>query len=152
MVRSVFTLLTLAGLASADDIDRDRKARAALALAGAKPAAVARAPMPRLAPKSYSDGYRVATVDQKPLVVFVGCEAVPVPGAIVAKADSLGDVTGPAVVVGFPAGGKVLIDATLKGTPKPEDVLAAVKTAAKKIDLTPARPLPAAPKPLLWDL
>lgn len=144
-------LMSCATAAVADDAARDRKAKVALALAGAKPAAVAQAPAPRPAPKSYPDGHAAATIDQMPLVVFIGCDSIPVPGAIVAKADSLGDVTGPAVIVGYPVGGRLYIDATLPGDPDPAKVGAAVKSAAKKIDLPTSKDMPA-PKPLKWNL
>lgn len=154
MLRSLFALLALALVASADDAERDRRARAALALAGAKPRAaqgVACAPMPHPAPVTYPEGYRAATDEQVPLVVFVRCETVPVEGAVVARAETLGDVTGPAVVVGYPVGSKVLIEATLAGTPDPTKVKEAVRKAHGKIDAPATKDVPA-PRPLKWDL
>ncbi len=143
--------LCIALTVTADDQQRERKARVALALAG-KPTTTALAPAPRPASKTYPAGYKAATIDQMPLVVFVSCTPLPVDGAIVARADVLGDVTGPAVVVGFPVGQKLFIDTTLKGEPKAEDVKRAVEAAQRKIELPPAKAMPAAPRPLNWDL
>jgi len=131
--------------------ERERRAKVALALA-AKPSAVAVAPPPRPAAKTYPQGYSAATKQQQPLVVYVGCEAQPVPGAVVAKADApFAGVHGPAVVVAFPVGDKLLIDATVP--PDAAKVEMAVKAAQRKIDV-PVLPqrMPAAPKPLSWNL
>lgn len=144
-------LVCAGGLTASDDRDeRDRAARVALALA-AKPAPT-RAPAPRPVPKNYRDGYKAATVDQVPLVVFVACQPKQIAGAHVTKVDALGDVTGPAVVVGFPIGERLFIDATLQGDPTQADVTKAVEAARRKIEVPPAKRMPAAPKPLSWDL
>lgn len=146
-------VVVIAGTLSADDKSREREraARVALALAVVPPGPN-RAPPPRPAPKSYPEGYRAATADQLPLVVFVACQPKSVDGAVVAKVDAFGDVTGPAVVVGFPVGDRVYIDATLKGDPSRTEVEKAIEAARRKIELPPAKKMPAAPKPLSWDL
>lgn len=136
--------------------DRGRKVRVALALsAGGGGAAAATAPAPRAAAGrlAYPEGYAKATLDQAPLVVFVGCDGHRVEGAVVARADALGDVRGPAVVVGFPRGDRVFVDATLPCPVDAGKLDAAVRAAARKIEGTPpAKPMPAAPVPLDWQI
>jgi hypothetical protein len=154
------------------------KARVALALAEADATAKARvaatagqklprevAPMPREVaarpPKlTYSDGYKRASVDQQPLVIFVNCEHLDPPaGSIGSRTTCFGDTCGPAVIVGFPVGGRLYIDATLTGRElTPEVVEAAVKSAAKKIEV-PAKEMPGpgsglkiAPPPLDYQI
>jgi hypothetical protein len=95
---AAIVLCLLAVFARGDDKSnrdaRDRKARAALALAsthangspGLPGPAVA--PMPRVAAQSYAAGYTEAVADVQPLVVFVSCPVEPVAGAIVAKSES----------------------------------------------------------------
>lgn len=147
MVRFSFALVLMScALTALADDSRERRAKVALALA--KPAGVALAPEPRPAPRTYERGYAAATANQEPLVVFVKCQPVPVEGAIVSKVDALGDVTGPAVVVLYPVGAKLYVDATLPPD-QPAKVKDAVKSAAKKIDAPAATDRPA-PKPLSW--
>ena len=159
----VIVLLALMLLAAAgvvrgdDDQDRARKAKVALALAApAKPEPVASAPAPRPAGKlPYGDGYRRATVEQKPLVVFVGCDLPRPEGAVAAKAEGpFAGVTGPAVVVGYPVGDRLFVDATISGPAvTPANVQKAVDAAARKIEAQPApKAMPAAPKPLDWQI
>lgn len=153
MKRLLATLcvLMLAGGVTADEkTDRDRKARVALALAGGKPA-TATAPAPRAKAADYPEGYRKATADVQPLVVFVGLPARPVVGAVVAQADTFAGVTAPAVVIGYPVADRLMISVTLQGAPTGEQVQLAADTAAKKIDAPPAKDLPA-PRPLSWNL
>ena len=153
MKRLLATLcvLMLAGGVTADiDAERDRKARVALALAGGKPA-TATAPAPRAKAADYPEGYRKATADVQPLVVFVGLPARPVVGAVVAQADTFAGVTAPAVVIGYPVADRLMISVTLQGAPTGEQVQLAADTAAKKIDAPPAKDLPA-PRPLSWNL
>ena len=157
----VIVLLALMLLAAAgvvrgdDDQDRARKAKVALALAApAKPEPVASAPAPRPAGKlPYGDGYRRATAEQVPLVVFVGCDLPKPAGAISSKADGpFAGVAGPAVVVGYPRGDRLWIDATLP-SPTEADVQKAVEAARRKIDAVPQpKAMPAAPKPLDWQI
>ena len=149
-------MLLAAGVARGDD-DRARKAKVALALAGAdRPTVAAAAPAPRPAAKiPYADGYRVATAEQKPLVVFVGCDLPKPQGAVSAKADGpFAGVTGPAVVVGYPVGDRLYVDATISGPAvTPANVQKAVDAAARKIEAQPApKAMPAAPKPLDWQI
>lgn len=147
-------MLLAAGVARGDD-DRARKAKVALALAGAdRPTVAAAAPAPRPAAKiPYADGYRRATVEQLPLVVFVGCDGRKPDGAISSKADGpFAGVAGPAVVVGYPRGDRLWIDATLP-SPTETDVQKAVDAARRKIDAVPQpKAMPAAPKPLDWQI
>jgi hypothetical protein len=165
--------------ASASDRDDVKlKARVALALAQADADAKARtaataagqqspreiAPMPReVAARSprplkltYSDGYKRASVDQMPLVIFVNCEHLDPPaGSLGSRTTCFGDTCGPAVIVGFPVGGRLYIDATLTGERLTAgEVEAAVKSAAKKIEV-PAKEMPGAkvaPPPLDYQI
>ncbi|MDY3555290.1 hypothetical protein R5W24_004431 [Gemmata sp. JC717] len=160
LYRSALTCAALAAIlspvarAAEPDSDRDRKARVALALAG-KPAVVT-APAPRPAPKDYATGYKVAAEQSKPLVVYVGCKESPAaPGAVVARTESLADVTGPAAVVSYPVDGTLFVH-TVMACPVEGDALkTAIDRAAKKID-RPAAAKPAgdkpAPKPVEWDI
>ena len=148
--RILFAVLALV-LVSSVNADDARERRVKVALALAEKAAPTAAPAPRQAAKCYTEGYRTATNDQMPLVVFVGCAWQPVEGAVVARADSLGDVTGPAVVIGYPVGGKLFIESTILGAPDALRVAASVKAAMKKIEVPGAKDMPA-PKPLKWDI
>lgn len=152
-VAALVLFLGCSSAAGADD-DRARKAKVALALAGVTPTPAA-APAPRPAGKlSYPEGYQKAATEQQPLVVFVGCDGPRPAGAIISKADGpFAGVTGPAVVVGYPVGQRLYIDATI---PCPADetmIQKAVEAARRKIDATPpAKVMPAAPKPLDWQI
>ncbi len=145
-------VLTVAPLAADDKSDRrSRAAKVALALATprAKPAT---APAPRPGVPGYGSGYSQAVKDNKPLVVFVSCVPWQVEGAVVAKTEGpFAGNAGPAVVVGFPDGERLLVDTTT--TCDREKVDAAVKSAQRKIDHKPKdNNKPAAPKPLKWDV
>lgn len=130
--------------------DRARKARAALALAGAPPkTAVAPAPHPKVT--GYPEGYAKATSDLQPLVVYVGVPVTPVRGAVVVRIDSFAGVDAPAVVVGYPVADRLFISATLKGDATPKEVQAAADAAGRKIDAPSAKDTPA-PKPLDWSV
>lgn len=141
---------------------RDRKVRVAIAIAeaeadvksqelangtgtGAKPAI---APSPRpITPKDYAIGRKEALLDQQPLVVYVACDGPKVDGAITCfvPAPTFGEVTGPAIVVGYPAGDRLLIEKTLP-CPAPDGALKkAVENAAKKIENNPPKQMPASP-------
>lgn len=151
LIAPAVLLALCAGSLHADDA-RDRKARAALALASTVRPAVALAPAPRAAvTRDYGAGCKAAAEQEKPLVVFVGCPGNEVAGAVVAKTDSLGEVKAPAVVVGFPAGDRLFIHATLDCPVTPERLGASVKAAAKKINDPAPREMPA-PRPLDWDV
>ncbi len=70
---------------------------------------------------------------------------------MITKTETFGDVTGPAVVVGYPMRGRVLVETTLVGEPDPAKVTSAVKKAAGKIDTgAPSKDTPA-PRPLIWE-
>lgn len=145
---------------SSEREDRDRAARAALALASssARPAATtpALAPAPRYAkPATYADGHKRAVIEQRPLVVFVSCPSRPVPGADVCEttATTFGNITGPAVVVCVPQGDRLTVDSSHPCPVGAEKVKAAVDDAAKKMGSPgPPKSMPAAPKPLDWQL
>lgn len=145
--------LVTAQARSDDRTDRDRKARAVLALSAPR-GGPATAPAPRPAPKDYATGHKESSLDGKPLVVFVGCQARQVPGAVVSRvmADTFGDTRAPAVVVGYPRGDRLYIESTLRGPATDAEINKAVESAAKKIDTPPTKPMPAAPKPLDWRL
>lgn len=151
---TVLALLCFVSTATADD--RDRRAKAALALAAAKSASSPIvAPMPRPAvPPTYPDAHAKAVENQRPLVVFVSCETVPVEGADVCqtKATTFGDVQGPAIVVCVPQGDRLTVDSKLPCPAKTADVNAAVKAAVKKMGAAKPVSLPAAPKPLDWQI
>jgi hypothetical protein len=167
LVIAVVAVLMLGVKVRAAEPPEDVKLKARVALALAEAEAKARkvvenaqagpvvAPAPRTAaaksPKlGYSEGYKKATLDQMPLVIFVSCDLPAPEGAIASKASSFGETTGPAVLVGFPQGDRLYIDATLTGANlTAEKIAAAVKAAAKKIE-TPAKQMPgkAAPPPL----
>jgi len=139
---------------------RDRKVRVAIAIAeaeadvksqelasgtGGKPGI---APQPRpVLPKDYAIGRKEALLDQQPLVVYVACDGPKVDGAITCfvPATTFGEVTGPAIVVGYPAGDRLLIEKTLP-CPAPDGALKkAVENAAKKIENNPPKQMPASP-------
>jgi hypothetical protein len=163
MVKPALSLLAaavlavlLSGPAAADD--RERRARAALALADALTPAAAPAPRPAAPPpaaRSYADGYAEAQLRAKPLVVFVGCEVQKCEGAICSRvdADRFGEVKAPAVVVGYPAGSGLLMEAALPCPASPAEIEKAVGHAARKMAApTPPKAMPAAPKPLDWKV
>lgn len=149
--------LLFSGLARADEKeDRDRKARAVLALTAPASPKVAAAPAPKAKSVAYGDAYKRASAEQQPLVVYVRTPMEPVPGAVVSWADSFGDTKGPAVVVGYPVGDRLYVHATLPGAPTAEAVQREVKAAAKKADPKPMPPREVkdspAPRPLDWQI
>lgn len=152
MVRTgiVATLAVFVAAPLCADEKRDRNARVALALA-ARPA-VSVAPAPHAAARCYATGYERAVETGLPLVVFVGCASIDVPGAVVAKADTLTGVDGPAVVVAVPQGGRLLQDAVLPCPTPKGDLERAVKAAARKVDSPAGKGLPVAPRPLNWEI
>lgn len=155
---ALVALAVFAGQLRAEDSreDRDRRARAALALTAPSAPKVAAAPAPKPKSVAYADGYKRASVEQQPLVVYVGCPVEPVPGAVVSWAGEFRDVKAPAVVVGYPVGDRLYVHATLPGCPPAKEVAAEVKSAAKKCDPKPMPPREVkdapAPKPLDWQI
>lgn len=135
--------------------DRDRKARAALALCAPVAPKVGTAPLPRTVGADYSTAYARALEQSKPLVVYVGCKADhKAPGAIPARADALPGVTGPAAVVMYPRGNGMLVHRVMRCPVDDEELQAAIKSASKKSGATAGaksddRP---APKPLDWQI
>jgi hypothetical protein len=151
---AILALVLLPALATADDA-RDRKARAALALAkSADPTAAAVAPMPRPAkPKDYAKGHKQAADEQLPLVVYVGCDLAPVEGAVACQWDSYPGVKGPAIVVGYPVGDRIVQDAVLACPAPAGELKKAVKCAAGKCqDVKPMPGRVVAPAPLDWQI
>lgn len=170
--RLAFAVVAIIGLAmlacvcrakSADDpqADRERRAKAAIAVARSLPGANAKAalagpnvaPAPRaVPPKDYATGHREMLIDQMPLVIYVSCDGPKIDGAITCstKNDTFGTVKGPAVVVGYPQGDRLRVDKVLNCPAKPDDVAKAVKDASRKIDAKGGsdKQMPAAPKPL----
>lgn len=150
---AVSLVAVLGQTASASDEQAD-KAKALLALSKAKGARAATAPAPHApAPKDYATGYKAATADQVPLVVFVGCDVKPTAGAVACKCDapSFGEAKAPAVVVGYPVGEKLMVDTTIKGQGTEAELKRAVEKAARKIGDIPAKPMPA-PAPADWQI
>jgi hypothetical protein len=145
-------------IAQADD--RSRRAKVALALSATPAATATVAPMPREKQQrkmlnSYGDGYALAKRDRLPLVVYVGYDGPAVEGAVTARVESFSGVEAPAVLVVYPDATGLRIDHTLSGnTATPDAIRAAVLVAAKKIDAKgpDSPPLPAAPKPLDWQI
>lgn len=156
---SLALLLTVASVASsaADDpqTQRDRDAKAALALAAAVKRTTVTAPAPHEvgAPVSYPVGYEKSLSTQMPLVVFVGCKGHRVEGAIACEVKGLRefkDVTGPAVVVGYPQGKSLFIDSTMPCPVAPAILKKAVDAASKKIDAPVGKDTKQAPVPKDW--
>lgn len=122
--------------------DADAKARGGIA--GGQPASPAVAPAPREARLTYAAGYKRATLDQMPLVILVNCEMPAPADAVVSRTTCFGDTCGPAVIVGFPVGGRLYVDSKLTGKDVTQErVDAAVESAAKKIEV-PAKEMPGA--------
>lgn len=146
-------LLALCSPLFANDAERDRKARAALALAATVRPAIATAPAPRpVLPKDYAAGYKAAARADKPLVVFVGCKGEhTAPGAVVARADALPGVEGPAAVVLYPARGELYRHTVLRCPVTEDEITTAVRAAQGKVEAPKASDKPA-PKPLNWDV
>lgn len=149
---AAFALLIMTSFVAADEKgDRERRARAALALAG-KPSVVT-APAPRPATKSYPEGYKIATDQEKPLVVFVGCPGKhSVTGAVTASVDNFQDVESPAVVIGYPVKGKVYVHKVIRCPVSDEELNSAIRAASGKITATPIEQAAPAPKPVNWDI
>lgn len=143
-------------LRAADDkAKRERKAAAALALAASAKTTAAKAPAPHKAgPCEYADGHARSLLDQKPLVVFVGCEVQACEGAICStvKGHNFGAVQAPAIVIGFPRGQTLYIDSTLACPASAADLNKAIRNASKKIDVPLAKPMPQAPAPATWHV
>lgn len=148
-------LMALFGVGYADDKKAlQLKAKAALALADGSPR-VSKAPTPRaVEPRDYATGYNKSLVDQKPLVVFIGCEASPMEGAICSQVNgpNFGSYKGPAVVVCYPTADRLNFDSVLPCPPDPAALKKAVHDAARKIDKPAPKQMPAAPKPQEWKV
>lgn len=158
-------LLAAAPLFGADDPAVNRKVKAALAIAEAEAKGKQRsaaatgpsvAPAPRaIVPKDYATGHKESVVDQAVLVVYVACDGPKVDGAIVcvAKAETFGEVKGPAVVIGYPQGDRLYVERVLPAPADDDKLKAAVKEAGKKINgKGPARQMPQSPRPLDWQI
>ena len=105
-------ILSLAAMLSigANPVDPEvLRARAALALAFASPKA------------SYAESYKKASVEGKPLIVFVGQPAKDVAGCVYVRVEAFPECEGPAVIIGVPsAAGLRRVD--LPGKPTVESI------------------------------
>jgi len=150
----------LAGATLADEKskaaeERDRRAKAAVAVAksaaAVKESMADTIPSPReVTPKDYRTGHKESLAEQAVLVVYVKCDGPKVDGAVTCfvNTDTFGPVTGPAVVVGYPSGDRLLIDKTLPCPPDQSQLKDAVKEAALKIGGKQERMPALAPAPL----
>jgi hypothetical protein len=161
----LLALLSLPAVASADDaerLDRERRVKCALLLAGKScpdgGALTHIAPPPREMPLSYAAAYQRAVEQGKVLVIYVGCRGRhpidPIEGCVVAMAPTLAGYKSGTILVAYPAqGGALCVQESLKcedhGT---EKVTAAVKDAQGKVEKKPAQGVKVVPRPLLWNL
>lgn len=135
--------------------DRDRAARAALALTAPAKKLAAAAPKPREVGAEYATAYARAVEQAKPLVVYVGCKADhKAPGAVPAKADALPGVKGPAAVVMYPRGDGMLVHRVMECPVDDAELQNAIKDAVKKSNtgVTGKNADKPAPKPLDWQI
>jgi hypothetical protein len=156
---ALFAVALLAGTTDSrgdDREDRDRKARAALALTAPGAPKVSSAPKPREVGADYPTAYARAVEQAKPLVVYVGCRADhKAPGAVPAKADALPGVKAPAAVVMYPRGDGLLVHRVMQCPVDDAELSAAIRDASKKSGAATAgaksddKP---APKPLDWQI
>ena len=142
-------LLACSAVNSDDKTERDRRAKAALALT--THGSVAVAPSPRVAVDCYASGYTRATAESLVLVVFVGCSGHSATGAISAKVDDFPDIKSPAVVISYPIGDRLFVHEVI-ACPVEEAKLANAIAGAKKKIAAPTKKDAASPKPLKWDL
>ena len=167
LVAGVLLMLLLIGGracgADASDDATKRKVAVALAIAEAeaasrKASAVSVAPQPRpVTQKDYASGYAQSVLEGQPLVVFVSCKGHAVTGAIVSHTDAaeFAGIAGPAVVIAYPIGDRLYVDADGKmKCPVEAAVLQKVVDAtAKKIAAKgPVKVMPPAPTPLDWQI
>ncbi len=151
---SLLALLALtAAPALGSDVDRDRKAKAALALAGTAAPKIVTAPAPRAVLLAYPEAYRRAVVEGAVLVAYVGCDKPHEarPGVLTARVPALQGYRGPAALVLYPAGSALYAHDLLPCPVADADLTAAVTAARKKIDRPKASDA-AAPRPLEWDI
>jgi S1-C subfamily serine protease len=141
------------GVRADDREDRDRKARAALALSAPAAPKVGLAPRPReLATVDYPTGYALALEKAKPLVVYVGAKPLPMPDALPAKADALPGIKGPVAVVMYPRGDKLLVHRVIPAPVDETELQKAIKDAKKKFDTNSKNDDRPAPRPLDWQI
>lgn len=155
-VACAVALLVGGSAARADDReDRDRKARAALALTAPAAPKVSAAPKPREVGAEYATAYTRAVEQSRPLVVYVGCKSDHrAPGAVPAKADSLPGVKAPAAVVMYPRGDGMLVHRVMQCPVDDAELSAAIRDASKKSGASAGAKSEdkAAPKPLDWQI
>lgn len=155
---SVLAVALLVGgaVSRADDReDRDRKARAALALTAPLAPKSAAAPKPREVGADYQAAYARALEQSKPLVVYVACKADhKAPDAIPAKIDAMPGVKGPAAVVMYPRGNGMLVHRVLQCPVDDSELGKAIKDATKKSGAPTSAKSDdkAAPRPLDWHI
>jgi hypothetical protein len=147
--------LGVCGFAQADDKEKlELKAKAALSLAKTSPRPV-KAPAPRAVEvRDYATGYNKAIVDQKPLLVFIGCEIETHDGAISSRVEgpNFGNYKGPAVVVCYPTADRLNFDSVLSCPTEPAAVKKAIHDAARKIDRPQPKRMPEAVKTAEWKI
>lgn len=138
----VIALLSLAGLAAADDSDRQRQrhVRAALALAATE-----------ARPLTYSAAYQLAVASEQPLVVFVDCPALLGPerlgkAVVVATKELTGYERG-TVVVSYPQGRTLYVHAILRESQPEAAIVDAVEAARRKIAATASNHWPLCDRP-----
>ncbi len=138
----VMALLSLAGLAPADDSDRQRQrhVRAALALAATE-----------ACPLTYSAAYRLAVAREQPLVVFVDCQPSLRPerlgkAVVVATKELTGYKRG-TVVVSYPQGHTLYVHAILREPQSEAALVEAVEAARRKIAATASNCWPLCDRP-----
>jgi hypothetical protein len=143
---SFVVLLLLTGGLFANDDERDRKARVALALAATERTPVAPAPHIAALP-GYAEAYRLALKYDQPLVVYVGCEGrhpiERLPSVVVSAARELEGYDRGSVVVGYPRDGKLFVHAALRCPDHGDPVAKAAEDARKKITAAPVKTLTA---------
>jgi hypothetical protein len=98
-------------------------------------------PKPKEAVLSYSEGYKAALAQGKPLIVWVGQRGKPhtLDGFIVCSVSEFPDFEGTGCVVSRPGYGRMLRIRDLHGNPSDEDIQAACRGAVA----APSRSVPA---------
>ena len=138
--------------------ERDRQARAALALAaGAKDAGGAARPAVAPAPReagptlTYAEAYAKSLEHQLPLVVWVGTDGPPAGCACTSRVVGLAGFDPPVGVVAYPFAGKLHVEAVLvPEETTPESLKRAVERANRKMSDPPVIRPPTLPQPLDW--
>ncbi len=160
MVKHTFTLfvvlfvLTTSGIA-AGDVERDRKARVALALSATQSGPTV-APAPRVVTlPNYAEAYRRAVGRGEPLVLYVGCDGrhpiERIPNAVVGVTAELAGYDPGTVVIAYPREGRVFVHVAVRCPDHGESVVKSVQEARMRI-VAPSGKSEEAPVPLNWDV